>query len=175
MDCQRAHWRAGHKRMCRPPPLRPMGDDKLRGTFVLPAEAPKMIDLGPNEPPRPLPLQAFNELDDFGRASVRLMFSDHAGQEMLHPYMRAYFGEKGDQREGNAELMLNMQWAVVSSSMKNSDDALRLLGPSEAVFDKERFSGEIEALLEEGIITDTGKTYKTTSELVCRVNLPVAS
>eukprot|EP00242_Pyramimonas_sp_CCMP2087_P008547 CAMPEP_0198214914 /NCGR_PEP_ID=MMETSP1445-20131203/45362_1 /TAXON_ID=36898 /ORGANISM="Pyramimonas sp., Strain CCMP2087" /LENGTH=206 /DNA_ID=CAMNT_0043890339 /DNA_START=249 /DNA_END=865 /DNA_ORIENTATION=+ len=173
-ECQRAHWRDGHRRVCRPPPVRPTGGERA-GTFVLPAEAPKMIDLGPG-PGKPLPLEAFHELDGKGRTAVRLMFSDHAGPEMLRPYVMAYFNEDNDDTGNNVEGLLSVQWAIVTNPMHNDDDARRVLGPGDAVFNTSSFAGEVEALLAEGIITDTGRTYKMgfyAPHPICHVNLPI--
>jgi hypothetical protein len=173
LECQRSDWKK-HKKLCRSPPKHV--DSDIDATFLLPANAPKMIDLGSEQNNAPLPLKAFHQLDGFGKSSMVLMFSDHAGKDALKPYVIAYFGEINDENGWNAEGLTTIPWGIVTSPMHDLDDARRILGPSEAVFNKSKFPEEIKALLDAGIITDTGKTYKMgyyDPHPVCKINLPL--
>jgi hypothetical protein len=169
-DCGRIHPllepESTHNRKMASREVLPMFDGVL-GQFALEAD--------PKTPP--VPLRATHELDGYGHSACGIYFSDHAGLEALNPWVVKFFGEEDPSMGWTAEnLALNgeLPWCV--PTMPVGDDATRdRLGHGEACFNIKKFPKEYRALLNAGIVTDTGRTYQQgyyPPFPIAKINLP---
>uniref|UniRef100_A0A7S2U8N3 MYND-type domain-containing protein n=1 Tax=Attheya septentrionalis TaxID=420275 RepID=A0A7S2U8N3_9STRA len=156
--CQLAHWKAGHKSEC--------GKQQVDPNFVLSLKHT-------NSSIPTVPLQAKHQLDGFGKSGISLWYSDHMGEEALHPHVMMYYGEVNDE---NRKDIIERPWAAVTNPVHDEKER-RDLVHGEAAFNTEKYKSEIEALLKAGIITDTGKKtqigYYNHKFPICRINIPV--
>lgn len=155
-DCQRAHYKI-HKKVC----WKKASIDTI--TIKHPTNG---LDLG---------LKAYHQKDGFGCSGLRLMFSDHLGEERTRPQVVEFFGEYDPEMGWTEEGLTTIDWDILTSPVHDVYDRARLK-VGEAVFNTSRNKVEVDALIEAGIITDTGKQIKIgmyNPHPVCRINIPV--
>jgi hypothetical protein len=185
-DCQALHWKEFHKEECQD--LTRMGG--LMGIFVLPAAAAAAAAAvapptdstatnyrAPVQDQHDIPLRTIHQLDGFGCSGLSLYFSGHCGKQALYPAILKIFGEEDDEMGWNSNGITKMPWAIVTSPVHDDEDRETQLLPNEACFNISKFPREHKALIEAGIITETGKELQIGMypllHPVCRINLPV--
>lgn len=164
--CQKAEW-VMHKNIC------PCGDDAPQPfTFIMPPLA--------NGFPFPeAPVHAVHKMDVYGNSGVMLLlYSVHLGIERLIQHAKFYCYDDNDKNEVHDVVKAMIEGdppflCVVTSPVPPE---VMKLKPSEACFNTEKYPEAVWALLEKGIITDTGKKvkldYYEEKFPVCRVNAP---
>ena len=104
----------------------------------------------------PIPLKAYHLKDGFGKSAIRLQYSSHLGEEALNPFVIEYFGEIDDEMGWNAEGLATIPWCIPTSPVHDLTERLALRF-GEAVFNITKSKAEVDALLQAGIISDTGR------------------
>jgi hypothetical protein len=165
--CQKADW-GTHKRIC------PRGEYAVSqsSNFVMPA-----LTNGYPE----APVRAVRKLDGYGNSGVMLLYSDHLGVERLVKHAREIYCNDEDDESRVLEVVSAMikgrppflYEAHVTSPV--SPEVARMK-PCEACFNTEKYPEAVRALMENGIIADTGRRvqvgYYKEKFPVCRVNAP---
>ena len=141
--------------------------DGVLGRFILEA-----ADTTP-----PVPLRATHEIDGYGQSACGIYFSDHAGLEALNPWVIKTFGQEDPAMGWTAEsLACNGDLPYCVPTMPVGDDATRsTLGLGEACFNIKKFPKEYRAMLDAGVVTDTGRTYQQgyyPPFPIAKINLP---
>ena len=157
-DCQKSDWKM-HKKIC------PRGSNAAQSvTFILRQDGIPEV-----------PVKAVHRLDGFGHSGLMLVFSDHLGLDALLPYaMMQYCSEDMHEAKENAEGMVGEMAASPPTSPVDPD--IMKLKPGEAAFNTEKSKDVFDELIENGIITDTGKRvqigYYPNKFPVCRIHAP---
>lgn len=165
-SCQKADWKM-HKKIC---PVGGKSAQKLTFEISHPTGHP-FADF-PDAP-----VQAVRRMDGYGGSGMTLLFSDHLGIEPLLPYADALLAcdNEQDKREkaiwmgeGNFPYEAHVTTPVDPNVMK--------LKPEEACFNTEKYGDAVNALLQNGIIEDTGKRiqigYYPVKFPICRIHAP---
>lgn len=126
------------------------------------------------------PIRAVRKMDGYGNSGVMLPFSGHLGVDRLIPYARRLCCDEDDEDEvrdaveamiGGDPSFLHEPHVTTPVSPEVID-----LKPGEACFNIEKYPDAVRALLENGIITDTGKRVKVgyyrKKFPICRVHAP---
>eukprot|EP00581_Thalassiosira_minuscula_P005685 CAMPEP_0183740844 /NCGR_PEP_ID=MMETSP0737-20130205/60654_1 /TAXON_ID=385413 /ORGANISM="Thalassiosira miniscula, Strain CCMP1093" /LENGTH=156 /DNA_ID=CAMNT_0025975999 /DNA_START=138 /DNA_END=608 /DNA_ORIENTATION=+ len=122
-----------------------------------------------------IPVRAVRRMDGYGGSGVTLMFSDHLGMERLIPHakMRYACDYEFEALECARAMLEEPAEAHVTSPV--DPDVMRLK-PAEAAFNTEKYPEAFQALLENGIITDTGKRVQIglypNKFPICRIYAP---
>ncbi len=155
-DCQRAQYPI-HKKVCW----------KKAPTDMITIQHPENgLDLG---------LKAYHQKDGFGCSGLRLMFSDHLGEERTRPHVIEFFGEYNDEMGWTVEGLTGMDWDILTNPVHGEGERASLR-VGEAVFNTTRYKVEVDTLIKAGIIKDTGKRINMGMygpHPVCRINIPV--
>ena len=165
-SCQKQDWKI-HRKIC------PVGNKPAQKLTFEMSHPPGHVyaDL-PDAP-----VQAVRRMDGYGGSGMSLLFSDHLGIAPLIPYAKLLFccdtereavenakwmGEGNHPYEGHVTTPVNPQ--------------VMKLKPEEACFNTEKYGDAIAALLQHGIITDTGKKcqigYYPVKFPICRIHAP---
>ncbi|KAL7452510.1 hypothetical protein ACHAWC_004236 [Mediolabrus comicus] len=165
-SCQKADWKM-HKKIC---PVGGKSAQKLTFEISHPTGHP-FADF-PDAP-----VQAVRRMDGYGGSGMTLLFSDHLGIEPLLPYADELLAcdNEQDKREkaiwmgeGNFPYEAHVTTPVDPNVMK--------LKPEEACFNTEKYGDAVNALLQHGIIEDTGKKiqigYYPVKFPICRIHAP---
>eukprot|EP00986_Skeletonema_menzelii_P014692 scaffold10026_cov187-Skeletonema_menzelii.AAC.2 len=158
-----------HKKMC------PVGDNsaqKLTFEMSHPPGHP-FADL-PDAP-----VQAVRRMDGYGGSGMTILFSDHLGIEPLLPYADELFSyccdDEQDKRE-KAIWMSEGNYPYEAHVTTPVDPNVMKLKPEEACFNTEKYGDVVNALLQHGIIEDTGKKvqigYYSVKFPICRIHAP---
>lgn len=130
----------------------------------------------PNPSKPDLPLRAVHRLDAFGKSGLAIFYSNHLGEEDMKHHVIDHFGEVDNEMGWNANGLANTAWNIVTSPVHDDYDRANLK-MGEACFNVSKMPQEVEALLSNGIITDSGKTVQIgmypIRHPICRINLPV--
>lgn len=166
-SCQKADWKM-HKKIC---PVGGKSAQKLTFEMSHPPGHPFA------ELPNAAPVQAVRRMDAYGGSGVTILYSDHLGIEPLMPYADLLFC--CDDVEDTCE---KAQWmgegnhpyeAHVTSPV---DPRVMWLKPEEAAFNTEKYGDAVNALMQHGIITDTGKKVQIglypEKFPICRIHAP---
>ena len=152
-DCQRAHFPI-HKKVCW----------KKAPTDTITIPHPENgLELG---------LRAIHQKDGFGCSGLRLMFSDHLGEERTRPHVLEFFGKYDTE---TAEGFTTIDWEILTNPVYDVCERASLK-TGEAVFNTTKAKVEVDALIKAGIIKDTGKRIKIgmyDPHPVCRINIPL--
>ena len=147
-----------HKKIC-------PGKNRPAQSLVLTVPVPPGAKSMPGEPPWPseVPVRVYRKLDGFNNSGVALVLSDHLGLERLHPIAQLAFGADGDDPGDLDRVARNLvdgceMWQPHVTSPV--DPSIMRLKPAEACFNTEKYPGEYKALLEAGVISDTGKRVR---------------
>jgi len=103
------------------------------------------------------------------------MFSDHLGEERTRPHVIEFFGEYDDEMGWNVEGLATNYWQILTNPVHDERERERLKA-GEAVFNTTKAKIEVDALIEAGIIKDTGKRITLgmyDPHPVCRINIPL--
>lgn len=168
-SCQRADW-SMHKKIC------PIEGKSVAQPLTFEVSHP------PGHPFSQLPaapLKAVRRMDGFGGSGMTLLFSDHLGLEPLLPYAEMIMGlceSEKENLEQAKELADNGELPYELHVTSPVEPTLMKLKPEEACFNTAKYPDAINALLTNGIITDTGKRVKIglypEKFPVCRINAP---
>jgi hypothetical protein len=147
-SCQKSH-RSIHKHEC----WRKADTD----TFTIPY--PNNGEEGESLPP--IKVKAYHQLDGYNRSGINLTYAESYPMNPMEP--------DGDQYPKD------MTWTYATTPIDDESGG-RSLKYGEAVFNTTKHPVEVNALLEMGIIKDTGKKldlnyYK--QHPICRINLPI--
>ncbi|KAL3794353.1 hypothetical protein ACHAW5_002942 [Stephanodiscus triporus] len=154
--CQKVDW-AMHKKIC---------------PFVVPPLANGFPEA---------PVRAVRKMDGYGNSGVMLVWSGHLGAERLIRHARElYCNDKDDENKVRdvVEAMIGGDPCFLYELHVTSpvSPEVMKLKPGEACFNTEKYPEAVRALLENGIITDTGKRVKVglykEKFPVCRVHAP---
>lgn len=164
--CQKADW-AMHKKIC------PRGNGVAQPlTFIMPPLANGFPEA---------PVRAVRKMDGYGNSGVMLVWSGHLGVERLIRHARElYCNDKDDENEVRdvVKAMIEGDPSFLYEPHVTSpvSPEVMKLKPGEACFNTEKYPEAVRALLENGIITDTGKRVKVglykEKFPVCRVHAP---
>lgn len=168
-SCQKADWKM-HKKIC------PVGGNPAQKlTFEMSHDHPDhpFADL-PDAPVR-----AVRRMDGYGGSGVTLLFSDHLGIEALIPYANLLFSYCCDDEQDTREKAMWMgegNYPYEAHVTTPVDPNVMKLKPEEACFNTEKYGDAVKALLQHGIITDTGKRiqigYYREKFPICRIHAP---
>lgn len=163
-SCLKQDW-PSHKKIC------PRGNAVAQSlTFTLPA---------PDEDQPDVPVRAMRRMDGHGRSGLTILYSDHLGIAKLVPHARKYYCDDEDDDdeviatarslvEGNQAYEHHVTSPVAPDVVK--------LKRHEAVFNTKKHRVAVDALLANGIITDTGKRVQVglypEKFPVCRIHAP---
>jgi hypothetical protein len=126
-----------------------------------------------------IPVQAFMDLDGFGRPGLVLYYSVHAGKDVLKKALIAhgYTIEIENAIKNWGEYGVNLPYCIVTSPCYDDNLRNNILGPKEAVFNVTKFPNECNAVFAAGIATI--QSQKGTVEMgfykghpICKINTP---
>ncbi|KAL6062175.1 Zinc finger MYND domain-containing protein 10 [Balamuthia mandrillaris] len=119
-----------------------------------------------------VPLLPVLQQDGFRRLGVVLYYSDHEGLEALIPAAKSFFDYIEDDEEAlsaAARMVLNtrdcINWGIGTEPVYD-DTARAALGPLEVLWNVEKHSHSLEALLAIGAVEDTGRRANVTNHVV---------
>ncbi len=167
-SCQKSDWKM-HKKIC------PVGGNTAQKlTFEM--------SHPPNHPFADLPdapVQAVRRMDGYGGSGMTILFSDHQGIEPLIPYAKKLLPHCCDNEQETREQAMYMgqgNCPYESHVTAPVDPSVMKLKPEEACFNTEKYGDAVKALLQNGIIEDTGKRVQIgmypEKFPICRIHAP---
>ena len=141
-SCQKADWKM-HKKIC------PVGGNS----------AQKLTFEMSHQPGHPFaPVQAVRRMDGYRGSGVTILFSDHLGIERLIPYANLLFCCDDEQETlENAKWMGEGNYFYEAHVTTPVDPNVMKLKPEEACFNTEKYGDAVKELVQQGIISETGK------------------